>query len=30
MELKRIVLIEPEAPSEHVFSASRMPRLGLP
>lgn len=24
------MLIEPEAPSEHVYSTSRMPRLGLP
>ena len=30
MELKKIVLVEPEAPSEHVYSAVRMPRLGLP
>lgn len=30
MKLNKIVLIEPDAPSEHVYSASRMPRLGLP
>ena len=30
MKLKKIALIEPEAPSEHIYSASRMPRLGLP
>ncbi len=30
MRLNKIVLIEPEAPSEHVYSAIRMPRLGLP
>jgi len=30
MRFNKIVLIEPDAPSEHVFSASHMPRLGLP
>lgn len=30
MQLNKIVLIEPDAPSEHVYSLSRMPRLGLP
>lgn len=30
MKLKNIVLIEPEAPSDHVYSTVRMPRLGLP
>jgi anaerobic magnesium-protoporphyrin IX monomethyl ester cyclase len=30
VKLNKIALIEPEAPSEHIYSASRMPRLGLP
>lgn len=30
MEIKKIVLVEPEAPGDHVFSSVRMPRLGLP
>ncbi len=30
MLIKKIVLIEPEAPGDHVYSAVRMPRLGLP
>ena len=30
MEIRKIVLIEPEAPGDHVYSAVRMPRLGLP
>ena len=30
MKINKIVMIEPEAPSEHIYSASRMPRLGLP
>ncbi len=30
MAFKKIVLIEPEAPGDHVYSFVRMPRLGLP
>ncbi len=30
MEIKKIVLIEPQAPNYHVFSKFPLPRLGLP
>jgi radical SAM superfamily enzyme YgiQ (UPF0313 family) len=30
MKTKNIIMVEPKAPAEHVFSIFRMPRLGLP
>ncbi len=30
MEIKKIILIEPKAPGDHVYKTVNMPRLGLP